>query len=264
MKCSLVLFLIFAVGLAVGAPSKHPLAGHIEYKQTQTGDENYALHIKNVYLTLPDLSKLILGPVYMDSPELQPPPEFSDECLPPYCYNWSTFTLNTTKKPLEIAPIEEPSTEKQPTKVESVVILEEEVIPELSSDSSEHDISTELPRLEELEVINEDTPKKNDIEVTPSESAPVPMESSNSFVVMEIEPQSQVLSIKKNDKESVGSPPPVPIDLSRVPIRAEDAVFPEINAQLTLGSERRPISKLGDRSEVQIPVKVVLDARSRQ
>lgn len=128
------LVILFIGGLIAGplctaAPARHPQASHIEYKQSQKGDENYALHIKNVYLTLPDLSKLILGPVLMDgmipsSGAASSDTSSAEDCLPPYCFDWNNFAQNPTKKPLEVALVSEKITEK-PNKVENVVILDD-------------------------------------------------------------------------------------------------------------------------------------------
>lgn len=76
----------------------------IVYKQSQTGDENYFLHIKNVYVALPDLTKLFQSLSEHTTFQVNyPSSSFDEDCKGPYCADLSDFASSlSTKAPYNI------------------------------------------------------------------------------------------------------------------------------------------------------------------
>lgn len=123
----------------------------IVYKQSQTGDENYFLHIKNVYVALPDLTKLFqsLGEHTTFQVNYPSSSSFDEDCKGPYCSDLSDFTFSTsTKTPSNIAE-------------ESVDITTATNLLDEDKETSTPETATMKNDKDTVEIIESTTPKMN-------------------------------------------------------------------------------------------------------
>lgn len=114
----LINFLTSAFGFSLRQDLPKAGKTDVVYKQTQTGDENYFLHIKNVYVALPDLTKLFQSIGEHTTFEISRPSYDEDsDCKGPYCNEVTDFFASGNKVPT--SAVEEESSDVKPTEATS-------------------------------------------------------------------------------------------------------------------------------------------------
>lgn len=157
MKFFVLLFFIYtAHSFTIPSRSYHEGSNkgktEIVYKQTQTGDENYFLHIKNVYVALPDLSKLFQSIGEHATFQVNYPLSSDEDCKEPYCFDLNEFNLGTSTK----RPLSEENAEESMTTVSNLTEEKETNAPE--SETIKNDKET-------VEIIESTSPKATEVQV---------------------------------------------------------------------------------------------------
>lgn len=193
---------------------------NLVYKQGQTGEENYAIRIKNVYLALPDMNKFLSlspGLISFDSSEPPAPSELqSGECTPPYCFDWSSFDKHpiTTKRPSSAA-LSSIEVEDKPLHFDLPLLITDMV----AAASTELAPMESLENVVETEVKPSNSIRKNNKVTTTTSDAPeeatITIGAASTKVKLPTTAQKLATLNSENDEKEVFIPVKVILDSAR-------------------------------------------------